>query len=53
LYILQGDGDYELVKDIKFDDYLLKRITKVCPFLILLRTACKAIRNVLPDWSNK
>jgi malate dehydrogenase (NADP+) len=23
-----GDGDYELVKDVKFDDYLLKRITK-------------------------
>ncbi|XP_056169310.1 malate dehydrogenase [NADP], chloroplastic isoform X2 [Syzygium oleosum] len=24
----KGDGDYELVKDVIFDDYLLKRITK-------------------------
>ncbi|GAV64749.1 Ldh_1_N domain-containing protein/Ldh_1_C domain-containing protein [Cephalotus follicularis] len=24
----KGDGNYELVKDVKFDDYLLKRITK-------------------------
>lgn len=26
----QGDGDYELVKDVVFDDYLLKKISKVC-----------------------
>ncbi|KAI4373059.1 hypothetical protein MLD38_011225 [Melastoma candidum] len=24
----KGDGDYELVKDVIFDDYLLKGITK-------------------------
>ena len=24
----KGDGDYERVKDVIFDDYLLKRITK-------------------------
>lgn len=27
--VLQGDGDYELAKDVIFDDYLLKRIAKV------------------------
>lgn len=27
--IFQGDGDYELVKDVTFDEYLLKRIAKV------------------------
>lgn len=27
--IFQGDGDYELVKDITFDEYLRKRIAKV------------------------
>lgn len=25
----QGDGDYELVKDVEIDDYLRKRIAKV------------------------
>ena len=25
----QGDGDYELVKDVEFDDYLRNRIAKV------------------------
>lgn len=29
--ILQGDGDYELVKEIVFDDYLRARIAKVKP----------------------
>ena len=32
--ILQGDGDYEFVKGVIFDDYLLKRITKVSCLLI-------------------
>lgn len=27
--LLQGDGDYELVKDVIFDDYLRKRIKTV------------------------
>lgn len=26
---VQGDGDYELVKDVEIDDYLRKRIAKV------------------------
>lgn len=34
---MQGDGDYEFVKDVIFDDYLRKRIAKVCSNLLLLR----------------
>ena len=29
LVCFQGDGDYELVKDVEFDDYLRNRISKV------------------------
>lgn len=32
LSLSQGDGDYELVKEVTFDDYLRKRIAKVCFF---------------------
>lgn len=30
-FCFQGDGDYELVKDVEIDDYLRKRIAKVLP----------------------
>ncbi|KAF3537460.1 hypothetical protein F2Q69_00019359 [Brassica cretica] len=32
----KGDGDYELVKDVEFDDYLRNRIAKELAFEILL-----------------
>ena len=33
VFCFQGDGDYELVKDVEIDDYLRKRIAKVLPYL--------------------
>lgn len=48
LLILQGDGDYELVKDIEFDDYLWKRIKKVFlpfhqqSFVVLNTSNCRS-----------
>ncbi|RZS23651.1 hypothetical protein BHM03_00056615 [Ensete ventricosum] len=34
----KGDGDYELAKDVIFDDYLRERIKKVCLALYTLDT---------------
>ena len=33
MFCFQGDGDYELVKDVEIDDYLRNRIAKVFTFL--------------------